>query len=74
MLFAIFLCGGSFSAMKYTSRNVSFARKILNSWISEAEEQRARLLLPKDVEVSYTTVTILLYKTCLMFVNMVQRN
>ena len=41
------------------------ARTIMKSWFRQAEEQRARLFLSKDVEASYTTVVIFNNRTCL---------
>ena len=41
------------------------ARAIMKSWFRQAEEQRARLFLPKDVEASYTTVVIFNNRICL---------
>ena len=64
VLFAIVLSGGSFSSIAQGHDGFG-ARTILKSWLLRAEELRAKRLIPKDVEVSFTTVAICNLKICL---------
>ena len=65
VLIVIFFGGDSFSLIE-NSRNRFIARTILKTWLRQAEEQTSRLLLPKDVEVSYTTVNYIYFENVLV--------
>ena len=65
VLIVNFFGGDSFSLIE-NSRNRFIARTILKTWLRQAEEQTSRLLLPKDVEVSYTTVNYIYFENVLV--------
>ena len=68
VLFAVVVSDGSSIAY---GRDGYIVRTIMKSWLRQTEEQRARLLLPKDVEASYTTVILFNNITCLEILNIV---
>ncbi len=57
LLFIIVFNGDSYSSVGH-DREKFIARAILKDWREKADEQRARVFLPKNVESSYTPVII----------------